>query len=82
MRKTLIALAAIGGLTGGASAMPVPTTPQISAIQSVDWYCGPHCQQRRYWRDYNPYWHQPYGYHHGYGYQYRGYPYYGYNRGW
>ena len=82
MRKTLIALATIGGLTGGASAMPASTVPQVSAIQSIDWYCGPNCQQRRYWRGHGAYWHQPYGYHQPYRYPYRGYPYYGYNRGW
>jgi len=77
MQKTLLAVVAFGGLTWtvDASALPSSSQPQVEMITPIDWYCGPHCQQRRYYR-----WHQPYsgGY---YGHPYAG-GYYGrpYNR--
>jgi len=41
---------AIGCLSiGGASATPSYTTPQLTLSTPVDWYCGSHCQQRRWY---------------------------------
>jgi hypothetical protein len=84
VRKTLIALAAMMGLIGlgsvAASAAPRVQvhTPQASAIQQADWYCGPRCEywRHRRWEQRHSYWRErPY-----YGYNYYN-PHYGYNYG-
>jgi hypothetical protein len=86
MRKTLIAFATVSGLAClavGASAAPRIVPDASASVQSVDWYCGPRCEQRRYWQHRR--WEQQrwqdsqrrydqYGYHRGYGYN----PNYGY----
>jgi hypothetical protein len=76
MKTTLVALTLLGGVVTNASAMPVPQE-HVTAITPVDWYCGPHCQQRHwYWRNHTPY-HSYYGYR-PYRPYYPRYGYYGY----
>ena len=87
MRRLLLAATATAGLSiSGASATPSYTAPQVTPTTPVDWYCGPHCQQRRwYWRHHDPYYYgwgyrpdQPYyGRSNPYGGYYGSYGYYG-----
>ena len=91
--RTALALAAAGALVAlgpsSSSARPPQLAgPQASGpqatIQSVDWYCGPHCQSwhHRRWeeRHQQSYYRQPqpYGYYHPHRYSQYGY---GYGRG-
>jgi hypothetical protein len=48
--RTLIMMAAVGGLSclTSVSAQPL-TTPHNAMVQKADWYCGPECQRHRYW---------------------------------
>ena len=71
------------GASAGPS-QPIGAQARGHAVQSVDWYCGPHCQhwRHRHWEERHwqrdGYYHQggydhphryhQYGYNHGYGY--------------
>jgi len=89
--RTAIALAAAGAFLALGSSSSSATPPQLagsqasgpeSTIQSVDWYCGPHCQywHHRRWeeRHQQSRYQQPYGYYHPHRYSQYGY---GYGRG-
>jgi hypothetical protein len=79
VRKTLIALSAATGLFGlggiGASATTLPI-PRTSAIQQVDWYCGPRCEywQHRRWEERHGWSHEHRRPYYGYSYDYGRYP--------
>ena len=76
MRMFLLAAAAVIGLAGSASAAPRIVPAEVSAVQQVDWYCGPRCIEHR--RAQRHHWQQR---HWNEGRYYNGYPRQYYNNG-
>ena len=53
MRNVVFALALLSTLGAGASAQAAGSSDEQAIVQPVYWsndYCGPHCQQHRWWR--------------------------------
>ena len=57
MRSAILGLALLGAAAMGTSAQAANTSDEQSLVQPVNWgsgyygdYCGPRCQQHRWWR--------------------------------